>query len=497
MDAESLRLKFVINPTPNSPPESISQNLGLEQSAYSYEWYVLVDPKPMTLNVKARVNKDNDFEIYWDKPDPYYGEVDYYLMPPFFVNSPQTTDTFYVLHDIEINIPHSRDVRAYFKDSYLEYWEGGVIIDSYTEITAEELSNDSLRISWNPVFNAVYDLTIGDNSFIDYKDTCVTVGNIPFGYSGRTKIRLKVKLGDFYINIERTYKRGVAIASNGSDIYYNPIENVLYSREYGDVSSYKLPELTFIAKSKTSVSENTELIYSLPNSPKILTIGSNVCDIFSGKELVKERSIILTPFYSAIKQMAYNDANGALYLLSTPFYGTITCETYDYQNGTKTNSYPLKDIDYEEYSSIAPYLSSDGRYIFIRGRKNGVLSCYEETTQGYVLIYEKEIPFDAMVLHPFHKHELYIQKGNSLEVMDMADFGLKRKIAIPDGRFCDIDPKNGNILLSTEGYAVILTPEGTPILKVANNDYNQPYQLNLKGDALISGEDALDISKYF
>ncbi|MDR2058031.1 MAG: fibronectin type III domain-containing protein [Dysgonamonadaceae bacterium] len=121
----SLKLKCEAVILPDSA-KSIAEISGYEYLEKEFEWDIVVDPRPFPiLNLKCEEISSNTWQLTWEKPDPYYGEVSFYevyIWNSYTGSSYNTTnELFYdiTLPDDAYYFSIEYRVTAYFKEIYL------------------------------------------------------------------------------------------------------------------------------------------------------------------------------------------------------------------------------------------------------------------------------------------------------------------------------------------------------------------------------------------
>ncbi|GBU06873.1 hypothetical protein AwDysgo_02040 [Bacteroidales bacterium] len=88
-----------------------------------HEWVVVVQPRSTVLNVRTSRTYEGEVVFFWDKPDPYYGELDYFLVSSLGSRTPvRTENQFFTLKDFS-NREQQYVVTARFKEGFLKDWE--------------------------------------------------------------------------------------------------------------------------------------------------------------------------------------------------------------------------------------------------------------------------------------------------------------------------------------------------------------------------------------
>jgi hypothetical protein len=110
---------------------SIADVTGQEYLGNRFEWNIVFQPQNTPhLNLQYEKINDRDYKLTWDKPDPNYGEVDYYIVSTNYETSNPIHDTSY-----SITLPENTYsyvyVRAYFKESFLNPLEDYVVINNF------------------------------------------------------------------------------------------------------------------------------------------------------------------------------------------------------------------------------------------------------------------------------------------------------------------------------------------------------------------------------
>ncbi|MCL1943584.1 MAG: fibronectin type III domain-containing protein [Candidatus Azobacteroides sp.] len=111
---------------------SLADISGYERYGKTFEWKIILQQNPNpTLNLRYERLTDTTFKLSWDKPDPDYGEIDYYRISDWWYDVlDTTTETSYV---VTLSQWDNKEyyVRAYFKESYLSPLESYVYINNY------------------------------------------------------------------------------------------------------------------------------------------------------------------------------------------------------------------------------------------------------------------------------------------------------------------------------------------------------------------------------
>jgi hypothetical protein len=113
------KLQCVISASSNTG--SIAELAGYEYKGKTFEWKLDIQRNPTpSLNLRYEKQDKTTFKIIWDKPDPYYGEIDYYRVMDSWNGyfNEVVSEPFYIVTIPEGNALRC-DVEAYFKDNFL------------------------------------------------------------------------------------------------------------------------------------------------------------------------------------------------------------------------------------------------------------------------------------------------------------------------------------------------------------------------------------------
>lgn len=453
----------------------------------SLQWKIIPDMKPTVLSVDARLHQEG-YQLYWSKPIAYYGDPSYYEVKQYGIEKIITHDTLISLDTLRNNVYYT--VKAVYDNEYMNTWEGEMFLSLKTEITAQELSNEELQISWTPAYNAVYDLFLGDSlQASDIKDTAFIVKNVAFGEE--TIIKVAAKFGTLEELTFATFKRGTELGQSETNIFeYGAVDNVIYSVSEASIYSYQPPEMQRIASNSSALSKNYTAIRRSIDESKILGVSGNICEIFLKKNLTRERVVNLRGTADAAKVTMSNDQT--IYLLAL-YSDAMRCEKYSLNSGF-LEEFELKTP--QDKSTVEMDISINGKYIYVFDRMYNRFDYYTASDNGYDTLYNDLSPYEKFCFNPRNEEELYAQRENVIEILNCADLSVKKEMRISEGKLCNIDPKTGNLLCEAEDKLLILDHNGIPLLTVNFKSASLLHQPYLIGGILFYEKHFLDISKY-
>lgn len=486
-DDTEIGLKMLLfNKSEDSGTGSLAGRAGVPLD--SMEWKVKLDMQPTKLQVDARINSQNKYELFWTKPVAYYGAPSYYEVRQYDEDKIITTDTLAVLDTLKHNIYYT--VKAFYENEYMNTWEGEMLFNMSTRITAAELSNEQLQISWTHAYNAVYDLYLGDSLIAsNLSDTSFIAKNIAFG--AETIIKVAAKFGTAAESSFATYRRGIELDQCATDLFeYGAADNVVYAAGEQFLYCYQLPDMKRLAEN--SGVENYSAIRASADASKILGVSGKTCDIFVKKNLTRERVVNLQKATEAAKVAMSDDQ--IIYLLAL-YPDRLHCEKYNPASGTPfLTSFEL-EVPQDKLNTEMD-ISVNGKYIFVYDRVFQRWDYYVESDEGYTTLHNESTVYEKFCFNPNNEEELFAQRERFIEVLNCADLSVKKEIPIPAGKLCNIDPKTGNFLCETEDQLLILNGDGALLKAVdfkRSNSLNQPI---LIGATLFYERYFLDISKY-
>lgn len=474
---------------------SIAANLGLEVKDAAMGWTIFVSPKPMALEVKQRTTNTGAIELYWEKPSPLYGEVDFYtIQTGTYYYKDTTKNNFFTLkYSGEKKEYH---VTAYFTENHLPEWSGSITLDEPVkkpELIIEEAGSDSLLLRWNKIYDASYKIML-DNNYImaDSYDTSLMIKDIPFGVRSTFVVYVKFSYETYHRSYYYYYHKGTDIKCFRGAIGYNPSEDVLYAGTSSgldeNVLSYHLPDLEQIAANKIQCSDDGNIRFLLTgkNSSKMVAGTRAICETFSGKELTQIKCFEMREVegYNERKVIAYDENIHCLCYI-----------TYEQEQQIKYSLFNL-DLGKIEQTFYADFdipigsqrwgMSRNGKYFYSKDYYTRQFQIGSRSAQGISTIFSGDVPYDTFWFNPNNEEELYAKAGNTIALLNAADFSFKRSFNAPIGNLRGVDEKSGKILIhdyDQNRIYVISSDDGSIFLEMEANSYSSFY---LYGNVLAS-----------
>ncbi|MDR0680912.1 MAG: hypothetical protein LBG15_03535 [Dysgonamonadaceae bacterium] len=120
---QSFSLKCEMRLLPDTA-KSIAEVNGYEYLEKVVEWKFVPDPKPIPLlYLKCEEKGNRTYRLSWEKPDPYYGEIDRYEVHIYYYS---IGSSYYLTNEVffDITLPDNvsyfrYEIQACFKENYL------------------------------------------------------------------------------------------------------------------------------------------------------------------------------------------------------------------------------------------------------------------------------------------------------------------------------------------------------------------------------------------
>ncbi|MDR0365007.1 MAG: hypothetical protein LBH92_08345 [Bacteroidales bacterium] len=487
-DDDRMQLKILIyDKSEDQGAGSISGRSGI--AVDSLEWPIIVDMKPTKLDINLNAMSDKEYKLSWSEPVEYYGKPSYYEIRQYNEeNKIVATEAFAILKELTPNSYFS--VKAFYDYEYLNTWEGGFLFSMQTRIITEEISNDQILLSWEPIYNSVYTVQIGDSLQISYiVDTSILIKTPPFGI--QEGIMVTAKFGALQETTYGSFRREKDLKQSATNLFLlNPENDELYSAATNNLYCYQLPDFNIVGQNTGTFSDFSSICYVASKS-KFIGVAGNLCEVFTKKSLTREKTINLASVANHTKVTLSSD--NIIHILSL-YSDKLSCETYGLVNGEFISSFPLEEP--RDKLNTDMDISINGKYIYVYDHVYQQFSYYVKSSSGYEIIRSEEIPYESLSFNPNNEEELFVQKEGIVEVLNCSDLSSKREIQVVEGKMCNIDPKSNNMLFDAETKLIITNASGTILLEIDFKKSSSLYKAQLLGNAILYENYALDISKY-
>lgn len=453
----------------NSGTGSIADKMGIEGYKAERKWVLYINRNP-DLNPKRTITPEGYLKISWSKLKlsgfqnysfRYYANNRFISEKTYSdINQTSFIDSSFVggTASFHITLNFINRGRSQGIDDYLS------LEDTLPKLQFEDLSADSLRISWKrskykAKFKLVRSNIYPSGVLLDSKsDTSVVVaqeylGNIATYNLFIAPLAQQNPSWDLLCD-SKYHNTGTHIAVNWPDYGYNQLDKVFYTNSYNEVECYDVKTLKKISTYRT-----TDLLYHMDmskyysgasNSTKIAVLTRDSIFVFFDKTLKSKVSIP----YNARRKIDY------FYLTDNDLVAVASSGKYDLISlETKSVTATLDIADYPEYSTWASISTSkDGQYICIVTR-NGT-QVYRYAAGAFSSIYSGSNVYRSAMFSISNPGEVYLtsNESNDLEIRSIPDFNLIKKIYLPSNRHVvrNIDPETGNLFTTDYDFVYVL-----------------------------------------
>lgn len=463
------------------------------------EWTILPNPQPMTLNVDLQLNNKNEYEVFWESPSDYYGEVDHYRITNDYHGSVETQDTFCAYPTMRFPADEDFKVTAFFKNELVNTWTGEAIFNLKTSIYVEETTAvDKISVSWDRVYNALYDVYIDEKLKVSNLSDTTAIIESSLAFCRSCDVKVVAKLGKYEGSSSLKYTRGKEVKYQKDALYaYNLAENLLYLLNLSEVYCLELPDLNRIIES-VPIQYSLESIYYEANNDEVLVVtASGNCWVLSAKNLELQRIIKFDYDYYGGIYFCHLFVEENELTVFRQYYDGVFCEKYNYQSGEFIGSEKIT-ADFSMNSDF--YFSGNGKYLVTYDKINKIFRYFVENaeTEKHEEVLSENTEYTRFCFNTNNEEELFAQKGSTIEVLNVKDLSVKRKIELnATGKTRNMDVKTGNFLYLTENNtAIIFSNDGRKLFEIGFHEDNSFYKAALMGDVLMYQGYALDVSKY-
>lgn len=509
--------KLIVEVEIDSDSESIAGKLGLENYVGVFEYEIIFVPDAILglQNVIHHKNKDDYFELTWNKPNIEGYTVDKYRITYYHARHEYTIE----ITDPSINsLIDTRAVHGYlhytietfFKESYRESWIDNytVTLDGYPDYSVkfEYTGPNSGRISWpKNEYKAKYAFAIGYygniiyegyNNFFDIQDltNIQGLGTFPIDHSGAwvelyiLPIEENDINRDMPIHYDELHSPSLITRDRSYDDYRictDTEHNLVFIKSKNELWTFnsKNFDLTHNAIVNNLRQSSTMPIYCSPLSSKVFIPNNEWIDLIS-YDLKTHEKIQFESDQNLDYQYSFLGTNNVVFIHPKievrPEEEGIEGVLYAYDLDTKKL---LTSLSYNnKWNNIS--ISRDGKYICINDQMK--MHIYEFSDNNFSRCFEHDLPnLGSNVYDPkninFNEKEsnkiiITLSPGmynNEMYVIDIKTGGISEKKRFS---YQTSDPYTGNIITSHTTLAVFdatFTEE-----KFISEGYSTDYFIN-------------------